>query len=191
MIHRAEELLSQIEPEHPSPSVYNLLGSVAILKGERARAEAAYNAGLALDRGNPDIAVNLALLHRERGNHDKAKELLLGVLVATPGHPRARKLLDRIRDEREKMISCAVCGRQWWVDRDLPPQPPLRIRGEPPAEAPAGRCPQCGKVYCVSCASAHVREMRFFCPDDNEILKLSEDSLKWLLARALWERPSP
>jgi tetratricopeptide (TPR) repeat protein len=190
MIHRAEELLSQVEPEHPSPSVYNLLGNVAILKGERARAEAAYNAGLALDRGNPDIAVNLALLHRERGNHDKAKELLLGVLVATPGHPRARKLLQRIREERETRISCATCGRQWWVERDLPPQPPLRIRGEPPAEAPAGRCPQCGKVYCVSCASAHVREMRFFCPDCNETLKLSEDSLKWLLARALWEHPS-
>ncbi|MGA2480469.1 MAG: tetratricopeptide repeat protein [Spirochaetia bacterium] len=191
MIHRAEELLSQVEPGHPSPSVYNLLGNVAVLKGERARAEAAYNAGLALDRGNADLAVNLALLHRERGNHVKAKELLLDVLVATPGHARARKLLDRIRDEREKMISCAVCGRQWWVERDLPPQPPLRIRGEPPAEAPAGRCPHCGKVYCVSCASAHVREMRFFCPDCNETLKLSEDSLKWLLARALWEHPSP
>jgi hypothetical protein len=27
--------------------------------------------------------------------------------------------------------------------------------------------------------------MRFFCPDDGEHLKLSEDSLKWLLARAL------
>jgi hypothetical protein len=32
--------------------------------------------------------------------------------------------------------------------------------------------------------------MRFFCPEDGEYLKLSEDTLKWLLARAL-ERPSP
>jgi tetratricopeptide (TPR) repeat protein len=185
MIHRAEELLAQVEPDHPSPSVYNLLGNVAVLKGERARAEAAYNAGLALDRANPDLAVNLALLHSERGGHQKAKELLLDVLIAAPGHARARRLLDRIRDEREKMISCASCGRQWWVERDLPPQPPLRVRGEPPADAPAGRCPRCGKVYCVSCASEHVREMRFFCPDCDETLKLSEDSLKWLLARAL------
>ena len=185
MIHRAEELLAQVEPEHPSPSVYNLLGSVAVLKGERARAEAAYNAGLALDRGNADIAVNLALLHRERGNHEKAKDLLLGVLSAKPGHARARQLLSRIRDEHERRLACAVCGREWWVAKDLPPQPALRIRGEPPAEAPAGRCPTCGKVYCVSCASAHVREMRFYCPDCGDFLKLSEDALKWLLARAL------
>jgi tetratricopeptide (TPR) repeat protein len=185
MIHRAEELLAQVEPEHPSPSVYNLLGNVAVLKGERARAEAAYNAGLALDRGNPDLAVNLALLHRERGNHEKARDLLLGVLSAKPGHARARLLLSRIRDEHERRLACAVCGREWWIPKDLPPQPALRIRGEPPAEAPAGRCPTCGKVYCVSCASAHVREMRFYCPDCGDFLKLSEDPLKWLLARAL------
>jgi predicted Zn-dependent protease/transcription elongation factor Elf1 len=185
MIHRAEELLAQVEPEHPSPSVYNLLGNVAILKGERARAEAAYNAGLALDRGNPELAVNLALLHRDRGNHEKARDLMLGVLSARPDHARARKLLDRIRDEHEQRFACAVCGREWWVAKELPPQPALRIRGEPPAEAPAGRCPRCGKIYCVACASAHVREMRFFCPDCDEYLKLSEDSLKWLLARAL------
>ena len=37
MVHRAEELLAQIEPEHPSASVYNLLGNVAVAQG-RARA---------------------------------------------------------------------------------------------------------------------------------------------------------
>jgi hypothetical protein len=31
--------------------------------------------------------------------------------------------------------------------------------------------------------------MRFYCPDDGELLKLSDDSLKWLLTRAL-ETPS-
>jgi hypothetical protein len=59
------------------------------------------------------------------------------------------------------------------------------VRGEPPAAAPAGRCPACKKVYCVGCASAHLREMRFYCPDDGEFLRLSDDPLKWLLARAL------
>ncbi len=185
MVHRAEELLAQVEPDHPSASVYNLLGQVAALKGERARAELAYSAGLERDPGNPDIAVNLALLHRERGKHDAARDLLLGVLAAHPGHARARSLLDRIRAEREQKIECAACGREWWAPRDLPPQPPLHVRGEPPAEAPAGRCPACRKVYCVGCASAHVREMRFFCPDDGELLRLSDDPLKWLFARAI------
>ena len=185
MVHRAEELLAQVEPDHPSASVYNLLGQVAALKGERARAELAYSAGLERDPGNPDISVNLALLHRERGKHDAARDLLLEVLAAHPGHARARTLLDRIRAEREQKIACATCGREWWVPRELPPQPPLHVRGEPPAEAPAGRCPACRKVYCVGCASAHVKEMRFFCPDDGEYLRLSDDSLKWLFARAI------
>jgi tetratricopeptide (TPR) repeat protein len=185
MVHRAEELLAQIEPEHPSASVYNLLGQVAVLKGERARAEAAFSAGLEREPANPDIAVNLALLHRERGRHDQARDLLLSVLSRHPGHARARSLLDRIRAEREQRFQCAACGREWWAPKDLPPQPALRVRGEPPAEAPAGRCPACAKVYCVGCAQAHLREMRFFCPDDGEYLKLSEDSLKWLLARAI------
>jgi hypothetical protein len=185
MVHRAEELLAQIEPEHPSASVYNLLGQVAALKGERARAELAFSAGLERDPGNPDISVNLASLQRERGTHDEARDLLLSVLSTHPGHARARSLLDRIRAEREQKIQCATCGREWWVPRDLPPQPALRVRGEPPAEAPAGRCPVCAKVYCVGCAAAHLREMRFYCPDDGEYLKLSEDSLKWLLARAI------
>jgi tetratricopeptide (TPR) repeat protein len=183
MVHRAEELLSQVEPEHPSPTVYNLLGTVAALKGERLRAELAYNAGLELDPGNPDLSVNLALLHRERGNHVRARELLLSVVSSMPGNMRAQRLLERIRDERETRLSCAACGREWWVPKDLPPQPAIRVRGEPPAEAPAGRCPRCDRIYCVACASAHVREMRLCCPECGEFLKLSDDSLKWLLAR--------
>ena len=185
MVHRAEELLAQVEPDHPTASVYNLLGQVAALKGERARAELSYSEGLRRDPGNPDISVNLALLLRERGRHDEARDLLLSVLSEHPGHARARSLRDRIRAEREQRIVCAACGREWWAPRDLPPQPSLRVRGEPPAAAPAGRCPACKKVYCVGCASAHLREMRFYCPDDGEFLRLSDDPLKWLLARAL------
>jgi predicted Zn-dependent protease len=191
MVHRAEELLSQVEPEHPSPSVYNLLGTVAALKGERARAELSYNAGLALDPGNQDLSVNLALLHRERGHHEQARELLLAVVSSAPGNERARRLLERIRDEREKRIACASCGREWWVPKDLQPQPAIRVRGEPPAEAPAGRCPRCDKVYCVACASPYVREMRLCCPECGEQLKLSDDSLKWLLARHIEGSASP
>jgi predicted Zn-dependent protease len=187
MVHRAEELLAQVEPDHPSPSVYNLLGQVAVLKGERARAEAAYAAGLARAPGHPDLTVNLALLLRERGRVDAARELLAGFLSAHRGggSARARDLLDRIRAESDRRICCASCGRQWWAPKQLPPQPALRIRGEPPADAPAGQCPQCAKVYCVGCASSHVRELRFVCPEHGEALRLADDGLKWLLARAL------
>lgn len=185
MVHRAEELLAQIEPDHPSSSVYNLLGQVAALKGERARAELAFDEALRREPGNPDITVNLALVRRERGNHDGAKELLTALLAERPGHERAATLLARIREERERRLVCAGCGREWWAPKSLPPEPALRIHGEPPADAPGGRCPRCDRVYCVGCAAAHVREMRFYCPHDEEYLKLSDDALKWLLRRAL------
>ena len=185
MVHRAEELLAQVEPDHPSASVYNLLGQVAVLKGERARAELAYQAGLDLDPGNPEITVNLALVRRERGKHEEARELLLSLLVLHPGHARARSLLQRIRDEHEVRISCDVCGREWWVPRELSPRPGIRVRGELPADAPAGKCPRCGKIYCVGCASAHLKDRHFQCPDCDELLKLSDDGLKWLLARVI------
>ncbi len=185
MVHRAEELLQQIEPDHPSASVYNLLGQVAALKGERARAELAYSAGLERAPGDPDISVNLALLQRERGRHEAARDILVSVLSAHPGHGRARALLDRIRAEHEQRLQCATCGREWWAPKNVPPQPALRVRGEPPGSAPAGRCPVCARVYCVGCASQHLRDMHFYCPPCGVDLKLSDDALKWLLARAL------
>ena len=185
MVHRAEELLALVEPDHPSASVYNLLGQVAVLKGERARGVLAYRAGLDLDPGNADLTLNLALVQNERGKHEEARDLLAALLARSPGHERARALLQRIRDEHEVRISCAVCGREWWAPRALPPQQGIRVRGEPPADAPAGRCPRCGNVYCVGCASASIRNMRFHCPTCDEPLKHSDDALKWLLARAI------
>ncbi len=90
------------------------------------------------------------------------------------------------------ILSLMPKGREWWAPKDLPPQPGLMVRGEPPADAPAGRCPVCKKVFCVGCASAHLRESRFYCPDCGEHLKLSDDSLRWLLARRLGqEKPAP
>lgn len=189
MVHRADELLGQVEEEHPSASIYNLLGNVAVLKGELIRAEVAFSAGLRLDPRNTDLLINLAMLHLQKNDYGKAKAILEEVLAETPGHPRAARVLERARAQRETLISCAQCGRQWWAPKDLPSQPGLKVRGEPPGDAPAGRCPICGRVYCVQCASAHTRDMRFFCGICGENLKLSEDSLKWLLARAIEAAP--
>ncbi len=139
MVHRAEELLAQIEPDHPTASVYNLLGQVAALKGERARAELAFDEGLRKDPGNPDLTVNLAIILKERGNYEGAKELLTKLLAAHKGgQERAASLLARMRDEKERRLVCDSCGREWWAPKDMPSQPPLRIRGEPPAGG-AGR----------------------------------------------------
>jgi tetratricopeptide (TPR) repeat protein len=185
MIHRAEELLAQVEPEHPSATVYNMIGTVAALKGERARAEAAYRAGLAREPTNPDIAVNLALLSLEKSDWQAAARAAEAVLGRTPGHARALALRERIRARYQTRLECASCGREWWAPRELPPQPGLMVRGEPPADAPAGRCPSCGLVYCVGCASGHVRESRFYCPSCGQFLKLSDHALRWLLVQRI------
>ena len=189
MIHRAEELLAQVEPEHPSAAVYNMIGTVAALKGERARAEAAYRAGLAREPANPDIAVNLALLSLEKGDWRAAGQAAGAVLAREPVHARALALRERIRAQHETRLECASCGREWWAPRDLPLQPGLTVRGEPPADAPAGRCPSCGLVYCVGCASGHVRESRFFCPGCGQFLKLSDHALRWLLVQSIEAAP--
>jgi predicted Zn-dependent protease len=189
MVHRAEELLAEVAQEHPSASVYNLLGNVAVLKGELVRAEMAYTAGMGLEADNTDIKINLAMLFLQKNDYAKGKEMLESILAGSPGHPRATRALERARAQHEIRIACVQCGREWWAPKALPSQPGMKVRGEPPGNAPAGRCPKCGRVYCVSCASANIRDMRFVCPYCNDILKLSEDSLKWLLARAIEAAP--
>ena len=189
MIHRAEELLAQVEPEHPSAAVYNMIGTIAALKGERLRAEAAWRAALDRDPANPDVAVNLALLSLEKGDWQAARDAAAAVLARAPTHARAAALRDRIRAAHERSLSCAACGRQWWVPRDLPPQPGLSVRGEPPAQAPAGRCTTCLKVYCVGCAPGYVRDGRLSCAQCGTPLKLTDDALRWLLVKAIDSAP--
>ena len=185
MVHRAEELLSQVEKVRPSPSVYNLLGNAAVLKGEYQRAELAYAAGLNLQPGNPDLETNLAQLQLERSRWPEARALLKETLSRNPGYTRAQVLLERARARFETRLSCAACGREWWVPKDIGPQPALTVRGEPPADAPAGKCPKCGRLYCVGCASAHVSELRFHCAECGAALKLNDNSLRWLLSQYL------
>jgi tetratricopeptide (TPR) repeat protein len=181
MVHRAEELLAQAEAKRPSAGGYKLFGDAAMLKGELARAEAAYRAGLGLEPANLDLKVSLAALQLERGRYKEAKAVVGEVLAAAPQHAPSLRLITRIRERHESPLSCAACGRQWWVPKALPPQPPLVVRGEPPAEAPAGRCGRCGKLYCISCATPHLRDQRFHCADCGEPLRLSDDSLRYLL----------
>jgi tetratricopeptide (TPR) repeat protein len=185
LVSRAEELLAGLSREQPSASVYNLLGNVAGLRGERQRAELAWAAGLALEPGNPDIRANLAAQHLDRGNWQRARELVDETLAIAPGHTHARRLDARIHEVHEHRHECDGCGRVWWAPRELPPQPGFRARGEPPGDAPAGRCPECGKLYCVACASAHVVDGRLTCAACGGRLKLSDDELRWLFARSI------
>jgi len=185
LVSRAEELLAGLARERPTASVYNLLGNVAGLRGERQRAELAWAAGLALEPRNVDIRANLAAMHLDRGSWQRARELGDEALAIDPAHAHARRRDGRIKSAHETRLACDGCGRTWWAPRELAPQPGFTARGEPPGDAPAGRCERCGKLYCVACASAHVVEDRLTCADCGGRLKLSDDALRWLFHRSV------
>ncbi len=95
---------------------------------------------------------------------------------APAAHPRRARDADRLRDVRQGMVGAA--------GRCLRSRACASAASRPPMPRP-GNALACGKIYCVGCASAHLRDRRFYCPDCEEPLKLSDDSLKWLLARAI------
>ncbi|MBN1698605.1 MAG: tetratricopeptide repeat protein [Spirochaetales bacterium] len=187
MIKRAEEMLVKLYDISPTPAVCNLIGYCALIQRDWPRAEVAFRDGLEKDPENIEILTNLASLYLDRMDCGKAKEAVMKVLEKDPEHEEGKKILFRIREKSEVHIACVTCGREWWAPENVSVQSRLTIHGEPPPDAPAGKCATCGKVYCVACAQHHVRESRFFCPDCDVFLKLSDDWLKYLLLEKLRE----
>ncbi|MBN1837776.1 MAG: tetratricopeptide repeat protein [Spirochaetales bacterium] len=181
LILRAEELLNHVLEKSPSAWAYNLTGSLAMRKNEHERARLAFEEALKLDPGNREVELNLVSLHLDQGHYEEAKKALRPLLESDPEDSRARELRERLRERFETRLVCDGCGREWWVPREIPPQPGFSLRGEPPGEAPAGRCPSCGRLYCIACASAHVAGQRLICPECGEPLRISEEPLKYLL----------
>jgi len=182
-ITRADELLVKLVDSAPSASVYNKLGNVALIRGEYKRAELCYREGLAFEPENPEIKTNLASVYVDRLEYEKAKRLLLEVLDTDKKAKRAQKLFQTLRRRFEEKIECASCKREWWVPKELPIQEAFKLFGEPPHDSPAGKCSECGKIYCIDCASHHLRKKRFVCPVCDEFLKLSDNRLRYLVMR--------
>jgi tetratricopeptide (TPR) repeat protein len=185
MVLRAEELLDRLLEVAPTAAAYNLVGNLAVVQQDQLRAELAYQEALSKDPGNPEVTLNLVSLYLAQGGYAKARETLAPVLEQHPELPRARELEKRIRETFERELACAGCDRRWWVPRELPPQSAFKVRGEPPGEAPAGRCATCGKLYCIACASPHAQEGQLLCPSCGGRLRLAEDALKYLFLRYL------
>jgi tetratricopeptide (TPR) repeat protein len=178
-INGAEEQLATLLESHPTSRAYELITRIAMEKGEYQRALAAGKAGLELDPDSPELKLLYAQSAMHSGDMETARsaaEQLQNTVLA----PEGRAVIERIRDITEERFECAECGREWRVPRDIPAQKQVRLYGEPPGEMPAGKCPGCGRVYCVACAEAHMKGQRFICPVCDEPLKLSENGLKYL-----------
>jgi tetratricopeptide (TPR) repeat protein len=185
MVLRAEELLDRLLEVAPNAAAYNLVGNLAVVQQDHLRAELAYQEALSKDPGNAEVTLNLVSLYLAQGGYAKARATLAPVLERFPELPRALELQHRLREAFEQELACAGCDRRWWVPRELPPQSSFKVRGEPPGEAPAGRCAACGKLYCIACASPHAREGQLLCPACGGRLRLADDALKHLFLRYL------
>jgi tetratricopeptide (TPR) repeat protein len=179
LINEAEENLARLLENNPGARAYELIGQVAYEKGEYSRAVAAWKAALELDPGSDRLKLLFSRGLMHAGEIEQARRIA-GELTEGPEKEGARQILDRIHGITHYSYTCAECGRQWWVPRDIPEQKQLKLVGEPPAEMPAGKCPVCGRVYCVGCASKHLRNGRFVCPHCDTGLKLLDDGLKYL-----------
>lgn len=216
LVNRAEELLGHLVEIAPSASVLNRIGNLARIEGDRVRAEAAYREAFShLDLGDPtehlspedhqrlssdehlredvsEIEANLADLYLQWNRFDRATCCVERLRVYAPG-PRVRKLAERIRLATEVHFSCATCGREWWAPKEVDVPRHLRLHGEPPADSPAGMCESCGRVYCVGCGQAHLRDGRFICPVCDQKLTLNDARLRFLAMKSIdfSERPKP
>lgn len=180
-VNRAEELLVKSLQISDSPSVYNLLGNVAVVRGEHRRAEAAYLECLQREPDHTECRINLAELYLLLGEYEKTAELIEEIKQECGDLPRLARVEAQWKDIAELHLHCCVCGREWLVPRFIEDQPPVQLHGEPPGEAPAGVCPSCGKVYCVECAKHHLRDNRFVCRDCHDYLKLKDNHIRYLI----------
>jgi tetratricopeptide (TPR) repeat protein len=185
MILKAEGILAHLLDQNPSPETYSLVAALALIQGEYRRAELALNKGLEDDPQNTDLRLNRAVLFMERGKPLEAKEIIEDVLSENPRDGKGKQLLERFRRDHEEGLGCDKCGRTWWVPKNLPSQDSVRIIGEPPGECPAGKCENCGKLYCVECAQNNLVDQRFVCFQCGGRLKISEDSLKYLVLKCI------
>ena len=132
-LSRNEELLYLLEEKTPDSSVYNMIGNTARLKGEFARAEAAYQRSLEIEF-NPVVALNYIEGICEKQDYTEAWKMINKYFSGNelPEHlsERYSRLYGRIKKEAEITLSCASCSREWKVlKKHSNEQASLRLSG--------------------------------------------------------------
>jgi tetratricopeptide (TPR) repeat protein len=185
----AEEILSGLMENYQTSATLEMIAQVAFRKGEYKRADTSFIEAIKLEPGNFRILLNYGDFLFTRLDYKGAGEIaervlsmpdVDGALVRKNESDDARHLLLKVKTALNDKHECSNCSRTWWVSKNIPVIDVVRLHGEPDGESPAGKCINCGKVYCVKCVIDHIRDSRFVCPDCNEYLKLSENYLKYL-----------
>lgn len=156
-----------------------LMGDVAQTYGDAMRAETAYRTILQDEPRNAPVLARLARSYLMRNRFKEAAKI--AEELSSLASDEAIGIQSAIRAATTEELSCASCGRLWTCPKPVPHAPRTTLRGEPPAEAPAGSCPNCGKTFCVGCRSADLREGRFVCPECGVNLNLNDDRVRWLV----------
>jgi len=185
----AEEMLVKLLDTAPSERAFRMMGDVALALGEYARAEASYREALKLVPDDQPTLISLSELCVRIGRYEEA-ERLARMVSAEEYASRVDRVVKQIRQATSTRYVCSSCGREWWVPKTIEPQGTVRLIGEPMDESPAGKCPSCGRVYCVSCVKEHVTDGHFSCPECGKNLKLQDDGLRYLAARYADKRNS-
>ena len=178
----ADELLARAHTIAPSPSILEMISYVAAKKGEYPRAEEACRMALEMDPSHGPSLLSLGWVLLTLGRQEEVRELIrrLDKMELKEDIAKGREeLRSRLDELLYQTIECASCGQSWKVPKDPPPAPAMRLYAMPPADLPAGSCPECGKTYCVGCAQKNLDPSgRFICPTCNRSLRLVNEGLK-------------
>ena len=175
----AEEIIARLLTEKNEPSLLWKIAFIAERKGEFRRAEMAYQEALKLDPEDASVKTAYTRFLISRHDYKKAQELL-DRIPDSYNKEQKEALQEEIRTATMDRYECSICHHEWWVPKVLPETGTLKLFGEPHPDSPAGKCPSCGKVYCVSCAMESIKDNHFTCRDCGEPLKLSENYLRYL-----------
>lgn len=182
---RSEELAVQALDLEPDADVYNMIANIARLKGEIERSEKAYLEALKQDPRNHLVLTNYGLLLQETGRSTEALPLLEKACKLDPDSGRSAELLERIRSNLFDKTFCRICGREWESPKNLPHIASMRIEGTPSDDLPAGKCSECGNVYCIGCVKENVSNSRLLCPRCGVPLKLNDNNLRYIVKNRL------
>lgn len=181
---KLERVLSQLLELRPEEPGYLLdLAETAWSLGDWPRGEVALRILLGIEPAHAGARRALMRHYMGRFRYDKVIDILTESEKTCPNEDWSewRKAL---RSATQDRLSCAACGREWWLPKNFSDPGRLRLVGEPPPEAPGGKSQETGKIYCVSCAQQHVSEGRFLCPETGGPLVLDK-ALVYLLKQYL------